>query len=126
MSSTNQMSSYTHSPNLTPWTCVCGVENAGSLDYCLNCRRTREEANVKKVNCPHCGAKNKETNKTCFACGKSMTEEKEQENRPVATALEPETTDGIEILKKLAELQKQGIITEEEFTQKKKEILSRM
>ena len=125
MSSSSQMESYTHTPDRTPWHCVCGTENAGSLDYCLNCRRTREEGTMKKVNCPHCGASNKEANEMCFACGKPMKEEK-QEKLTAAPVPEAEKTDGVEVLKKLAELHAQGILTDEEFAQKKQEILGKI
>lgn len=126
MSSSAEKSSY--APRSTGWTCICGSKNPSSIDYCLSCRRSREEATEEKVKCPHCGANNKKKNERCFACGKPMNE------TPIQTDNTPkpsETTftkkeDFSVVLKKLAELREQGILTEDEFAQKKAEILAKM
>ena len=48
-----------NTPKATGWECVCGAKNPSSMNYCLSCRRSKEEATEERVNCPHCGAKNK-------------------------------------------------------------------
>ena len=53
------------------WQCTCGAKNPMTVDYCLSCRRSREEA-VKIIKCPSSGANNKETNDKCFVCGKEL------------------------------------------------------
>lgn len=118
--STNiSVSSSTSSPSASSsgeWLCECGNQNAASLTYCTRCGR--EKINTKKIACPHCGAKNKETNKVCFACGKSMT---------VLTATEPvQSIEMANLLEKLAELHQKGILTDEEFQQKKDDIIKRI
>lgn len=110
-------------PAANEWLCVCGSKNHESLTYCTRCGRERsytDNNNTVKVPCPHCGAKNKTTNKVCFACGKSMTEE------PIAVEAQPQVSDAADLLTKLAQLHESGILTDDEFHQKKAEILSRI
>ena len=55
------------------WLCICGQSNSETLQYCTRCRRSRQEAKAEeKKACPHCGAMNRKSNITCFACGKPM------------------------------------------------------
>lgn len=130
-------------PNAAPapdkkWTCTCGAKNSMSLSYCTACRRTRGEAKpVRKVSCPHCGASNNESNVLCFACNRSMKEEPAASAAapaaPAAVADEapgaaelPAKKDLCELLEKLYDLHERGILTDEEYTQKKAQILERM
>jgi len=110
-------------PSANEWLCVCGSRNHESLTYCTRCGRERsytDNNNTVKVPCPHCGAKNKTTNKVCFACGKPMTEE------PVLAEAQPQASDAADLLAKLAQLHESGVLTDDEFQQKKAEILSRI
>ena len=52
------------------WTCLCGAENAYTLNYCTSCRRSRSEGETKI--CPHCGSKNKPNNKVCYSCNQQL------------------------------------------------------
>ena len=133
-SSQNQPS-YLDTPYNKPnnsWICSCGAHNSNTFDYCLSCRRSRhDQSQIKKIECPHCGANNKETNELCFACNKPLTEKKidsiEQNKLPVSTENEIQTSVRfLEVLENLAKLQNQGIITKEEFEQKKADILDRI
>ena len=126
--STNQLSgrpttvSSGYAPNAPKgWQCVCGSRNPSSVDYCMSCHRSKEEVTEERVNCPHCGAKNKISNETCFACGKSMKEENKPEN-----IISEGKEDYVVLLQKLSKLRDQGVLTEEEYNQKKKEILEKM
>lgn len=125
MSSTRENSGY--APKPTGWMCICGSKNPSSIDYCMSCRRSREEATEGRIKCPHCGANNKKTNANCFACGKSMDEKVQVTVPEKATApVVVESNDFADKLKKLAELHEQGVLTDEEFTQKKADILAKM
>lgn len=111
------------------WNCVCGQENAESLTYCTRCRRTRDEGNqAGKVACRYCGAMNKPSNENCFACGRPMKEisapviSPVQESKPSVQSNEG----AIDILKQLAQLHEQGILTDQEFETKKAEILAKI
>lgn len=115
------------SANLPSWTCVCGAKNSGSLDYCQACRRNKSESTVPKKICPHCGAGNKATNTLCFACDKPLDENHPTpQQTPTAVSSEETSSDYITTLEKLGKLREQGILTEEEFQQKKSEILAKM
>ncbi len=110
-------------PSANEWVCVCGSRNHESLTYCTRCGRERsytDNNNSVKVPCPHCGARNKTTNKVCFACGKSMTAE------AAAAEPQPQAADAAELLTKLAQLHESGVLTDEEFQEKKAEILRRI
>jgi len=122
------------------WQCKCGAKNPYSVNYCLSCRRNKNEALTKTKKCPHCGANNNESNETCFACGKSMKEEsgpipvKQEIIKAVPNAspsfatLQGEVQNKaelIDMLGKLSELHKQGVLTDDEFQQKKADILSK-
>lgn len=106
------------------WRCVCGTENPVTLNYCVRCRRNRSEVNKDdREKCPHCGAMNRKNNAVCFACSRSLKEEKqpEQDAKPV-----PAQQEALALLESLAALHQQGILTDEEFDEKKKQILSRI
>lgn len=51
---------------------------------------------------------------------------KEAQNAASATTANTAANDGLSALEKLAKLKEQGVLTEEEFSQKKAEILARM
>lgn len=107
------------------WTCTCGAKNSYRLDYCPICQKTRDQAVKPDVTCPHCGVKNNATRTECVMCGKPL------DGSEPAPALEPvhEAKDSVELaglLEKLAALHAQGILSDEEFDNKKAEILTRM
>lgn len=113
------------------WRCVCGTENPVTLSYCTRCRRTRKEADTgTREKCPHCGAMNRSNNDTCFACGKPIHAEKQlvpQEPQPVQAAMPTQTQqEALSLLESLSALHQQGILTDDEFAEKKKQILSRI
>ena len=117
------------------WTCSCGAKNSAALSYCTACRRTKDEATaVKKVICPHCGASNNENNKVCFACNRNISEEAAVQTTPLAAAdtelatnaVSSDETDPYKTLEKLYSLYERGILTDEEYTQKKVKILETM
>lgn len=118
-----------YAPRPVEWTCVCGARNSGNLSYCLQCRRSRGEAEEERVECPHCGARNKKSNAACFACGESLTAEVLPSEEHAPEAAQSETSaqaDFAEILRKLAELHAQGVLTDAEFTRKKADILEKI
>ncbi len=111
------------------WECGCGTMNPDSLNYCLSCRRTRGEYKpVEKVRCPHCGSINKVTNDVCFACNKPLRAVAQSDVKsPLINS--DSTTNNIDFsdaLEKLASLHEKGILTDEEFTAKKKDILAKI
>lgn len=112
------------------WRCVCGTANPVTLSYCTRCRRTRSEANNgAREKCPHCGAMNRSGNDTCFACGKPIhgDEQPVQETQPTRDAMPTQAQrQAMTLLESLGALHDQGILTDEEFTEKKKQILSRI
>ena len=105
-------------PSANEWVCVCGSRNHESLTYCTRCGRDRsytDNNNAAKVPCPHCGARNKPANKVCFACGKAMTAEPQHQ-----------APDTAELLTKLAQLHESGVLTDDEFQEKKAVLLKRI
>ena len=132
MSSSSENNSYRpRSVANKGWTCTCGSHNPSSMDYCMSCRKTREEATEEKIECKHCGANNKKSNIICFACGKPVDGsepviEKNKDEEVVAKEKITEPTDYTEILNKIALLHEQGILTDDEFTQKKADILNKI
>ena len=128
------------------WKCSnCGTFNSEHLDYCPICRKKR----VEDIRCPHCGAMNNYTRVECVLCGQPLKEEKvsaesEDKNKiqqTVSSADESESTaqgaqvaskedspmsPNIRLLEDLARLHAQGILTDEEFTSKKKEIMAKI
>lgn len=114
-----------YAPKPVGWECICGSKNPSSVNYCMSCRRSKEEATEERVNCPHCGAKNRKSNAECFACGKSMKKEPVEMSKKDANDA-VKSSDYVDVLEKFAKLHDQGILTDEEFQQKKTEILSKM
>ena len=111
------------------WTCICGSRNPSSIDYCLACRRSKAEAMTPKVNCPHCGASNRASNTLCFACKKPLdgSDPAAEKSSESAAPGEPkEAAAFVPLLEQLAKLHDQGILTDEEFQQKKADLLARM
>ena len=81
-----------------------------------------------KVKCPHCGANNSADNENCFACMKPM-KEKPEESISKETAKVDAVSDQVnlvEMIEQLAQLRDKGILSEEEFQGKKKDILTKM
>lgn len=106
------------------WTCTCGSKNSYRLDYCPICQKTREAAVKPDIECPHCGAKNNASRTHCVLCDKPLDG---SEPSPTFAPSDPQLmTDSIELIEKLAKLHEQGILTDEEFKQKKNDILSKL
>lgn len=119
------------------WTCVCGARNREGLNYCPVCRRTREESNGgHDIKCPHCGVMNNSSRKVCLLCDKpldmfvvpapSVLVEPANNLTQQSSQEKPQEVSGIELLEKLAKLHEQGILTDEEFSQKKADVLAKM
>ncbi len=109
------------------WTCSCGAKNPYTLDYCLACRRSRAEIKpIAKMPCPHCGATNNATNTLCYACSKSMADTAATEIMEEPKAALTAGNDATDLLEKLARLHSEGILTDEEFTRKKADVLAKM
>lgn len=108
------------------WRCSnCGHENSDKLNYCLKCRSDRFVVQSKKITCPYCGASNNEKNTVCFACHKSLTE-KNDPKAGVSTQTTSSDKEPVALIKQLADLHSQGILTDEEFETKKTELLAKM
>lgn len=106
------------------WRCSsCGAENSDKLNYCLRCRSDRNAVQAEKIQCPHCGALNNKANSLCFACHNSLTEKPEQE-KPVQKSI-PEQ-EPLSLIKQLADLHSQGILSDQEFETKKAELLAKL
>lgn len=108
------------------WLCECGKSNSNRMVYCLRCRRERSlDSKLPKVTCPHCGAKNKSSNTVCFCCNKPLTDHviTSEKNRSgvIDTAAK-----NIELIEQLSRLHEQGILTDEEFQDKKAQLLAKM
>ncbi len=110
------------------WECVCGAKNPDSLDYCLSCRRERNASTVvRKIVCPHCGASNRETNQCCFACNRPLREEAPAPAKDAQNGEPYALQDSIpSLIEQLGRLHAQGILTDDEFQQKKTELLARL
>lgn len=120
------------------WECICGATNSGSLDYCTSCRRSRSEAECGKIRCPHCGAVNSVTSEVCFACNKPLNEQAAARmalaagmDAGYAEATDAAVSDGgkreaIAMIEMLAKLHDAGVLTDDEFSEKKAELLSRI
>lgn len=110
------------------WECVCGAKNPDSLDYCLSCRRERKTSNVvEKVACPHCSASNRKTNTLCFACNKPLREDAPAPAEAAKANAQKTLQDSIpNLIEQLGRLHAQGILTDEEFQQKKADLLAEL
>lgn len=108
------------------WTCVCGNKNSIKYDNCTRCNRDRRDseqiANTQK--CPHCGATNNAKNENCFACNKSLKVEPPKATSIPQQKITNENT--AELIAQIAKLHEQGILTDEEFQNKKAELLKRL
>jgi len=126
-----RLAALTHTNVGNTWGCVCGHRNPYAVSYCLRCRRNRKDTvSVKRITCPHCDAKNKETNTLCFACNKPLkTNIQPAENVSKAAGVNltsEHLASYTEILEALAKLKDQGVLTDDEYTQKKTEILNKI
>lgn len=124
------------------WDCICGATNSGALDYCTSCRRSRSEAERGKIRCPHCGAVNSELSETCFACNRPLREDAASHMalplgtnagasgmagaEAAASASDGGRREVIEMIDMLARLHSEGVLTDDEFREKKAELLSRI
>ncbi len=124
-------------PSENGWKCVCGQLNSYGLTYCTRCRRSHDESKrlqTPKVQCHYCGANNNQTNEYCFACGRSLAKGAQETTmslvaqQPVQQAVRTESQDiaNLDALKKLAELRDLGILTDEEYQEKKKAIMKKI
>lgn len=111
------------------WTCTCGSINPDRLDYCPICRKSRKDGEKPgDVRCPHCGAMNNASRDICVLCEKPLREgvvipTQTEAQRDAENTAQPE---GVELLEKLAKLHHEGILTDEEFSQKKAQILEKL
>lgn len=109
------------------WVCNCGATNPSSHDFCMSCYKSRgDNKPINKINCPHCGASNNSTNKLCFACNKALAVEPLEIQSESTPTVVDTVSDNSELLETLAKLHDKGILTDEEFQQKKASILARM
>ena len=140
----NRVRNGSAAPAPTGWTCKCGATNPISVDYCLSCRRSKAESEKAKqtVKCPHCGANNDPGNVTCFACGKPMKEEPRPIAAPSYTPIQPTVTldkaapsepavskdpeNALALIERLGKLHDAGMLTDEEYSEKKKELLKKV
>ena len=124
----------------------CGKENKKEAIYCTKCGRGINN-NIKSElkSCPYCGKENRKKAKFCAKCGRGIENIIKSELKSCSScgAENPNYADfcikcgnalnngsssitkvnNLEDLEKLAELKEKGIITEEEFQAKKKQIL---
>lgn len=108
------------------WTCVCGAKNSYRLDYCPICRQTRDAAMKPDVTCPHCGAKNNASRMVCVLCDKPLDGSAPSVEEKLPSGSGKPDANGIELLERLAKLHEQGALTDEEFNQKKLDILQKI
>jgi ribosomal protein L40E len=109
-SGSDRTSDHTRKQSLT--CSKCGNENTSNAKFCAKCGEKFEgKENTKSSICPSCGKKNVNNAKFCGHCGNEINKSD--------LSKQPNLDD----LEKLAELKEKGIITEEEFQAKKKEIL---
>ena len=78
---------------------------------------SRKDNQSKTIQCPFCGASNSRTNSVCFSCFKPLMAEESIKEKPM---------EQVEMIKQLAELHSEGILTDEEFETKKAELLAKM
>lgn len=90
----------------------------------INCSSDSNADYSGRIKCQYCGAYNSETNSSCFHCGKPLriTEAKSQTEVTIQNA----SSEPIALIKQLADLHSQGILTDEEFETKKTELLAKM
>ena len=123
----------------------CGKENKKEAIYCAECGCKLENQERYGINsCPYCGKDNIINAKFCAKCGEEIKNKGKPEltSCPSCGSENPNYADfcnrcgnalnngsgmiignNLEDLEKLAELKEKGIISEEEFQAKKKQIL---
>ena len=125
------------------WVCICGARNMSAENICSRCGKNRYSSPKKDISVKssslkntswvcECGTRNSAAHLVCFKCGK----EKREADSPVKTAakeneaVDPSKNkkdvsigDTAEQIKSFKKLLDDGIITEEEFAAKKKQIL---
>lgn len=121
ISSTNPGSTYDND-----WLCECGKHNSNRMNYCVRCRRERSmDSKLPKVTCPHCGAKNKSGNTVCYCCDKPLTDHVATSEKKLSEVIDT-AAKSIELIEQLSKLHEQGILTDEEFQEKKAKLLAKM
>ena len=84
------------------------------------------------MKCPHCGAMNNASRDFCVLCDQPLRDDVvlPAKSAEPAQAQKPDEShaqdEGIALLEKLAKLHQDGILTDEEFAQKKSEILEKI
>ncbi len=123
----------------------CGKENKKEAIYCTGCGNEINNNQSELKSCPFCGKENRKKAKFCAKCGRGIENISKSESKSCSTcgAENPNHADfcikcgnalnngstgiikvnNLEDLEKLAELKEKGIISEEEFQAKKKQIL---
>ena len=100
--------------------CVeCGHEIANGTVFCTTCGAKQPKKVVEetpKLVCPVCGTPLEVGTKFCTSCGTKLPN-----NTPVV-----DEKNSVDVLKKLKELKDLDLITEDEYAQKKKEILDNL
>ncbi|SDB36978.1 Short C-terminal domain-containing protein [Ruminococcaceae bacterium FB2012] len=96
------------------WRCTCGAMNK---DYETSCHRCGKEISEVTWSCS-CGMRNQKNAAFCEKCGKPNTT---PETQPAKATLNADNVQ--DELKKYKEMLDDGLITEEEFAAKKKQLL---
>lgn len=133
-----RMSSLTRKgSNDNKWRCKCGALNYSYETSCHSCgTKLSDNINKGKCNtwrCP-CGALNYENETSCHSCGKKIgykpkdTKQKSEVNTSSASEQKIKSATAnqsiTEQLEELKKLQEQGLITQEDYDSKKKQILN--
>lgn len=110
----------------TQWVCAhCWRMNDEHLTYCTRCGRDKKEYTGKTL-CPSCGVANDKERDTCRVCNMELHEPTVEVEHTVVGVpdipVNPTLFISDEIVK-LKQLADQGIITNEEFDFKKKQLL---
>lgn len=125
------------------WVCTCGARNSSHDNICNRCGKGRyasPNTSIAGNNTPsrntswvcECGMRNSAAHSVCLKCGKVKQEsvfaiKQTSTNAEVTPSLENNTTSNIgntaAQIKEFKKLLDEGLITEEEFAAKKKQIL---
>lgn len=108
------------------WTCICGEINSDKLQYCTKCRipRVSGDVSINKIECPYCHAMNNKANTVCFACSKSIVVESDK--HVISEAVPIAVDQFADTLREISKLHDQGILNDEEYSEKKASILAKM
>ena len=119
------------------WVCKCGARNESSQKTCHRCGTENSAQQKKKVQATNwiciCGTRNEMSSKICSSCGKEYepagktTYYNKEAKKTNTLAQQSASTTETTVTKQLQELKKlldQGLITQEDFDAKKKQILN--